>query len=80
MFIFEGYKLLETSLSPRALLLSLLPRFSTSTSSSMDVENKAALGGDGEKSSPSVTSVESYLDVRESDKVQRKLRQRHVQM
>lgn len=63
-----------------SLPLSLLLRYYTSTLLSMDVENKPALGGDGEKGSPSVISVESYLDVRERDKVQRKLHQRHVQM
>jgi amino acid permease len=45
----------------------------------MDVENKAASGGEKD-SRQSVISIESYLDVRDQDKVQRKLRQRHVQM
>ena len=44
----------------------------------MDVENKAA--SSEEKDHKSVISVESYLDARDKDKVQRKLRQRHVQM
>ena len=44
----------------------------------MDVENKAP--SSGEKDSQSDTTVESYLDVRDKDKLQRKLQQRHVQM
>ena len=44
----------------------------------MDVENKAA--SSGEKDRQSVVTVESYLDASDKDKVQRKLRQRHVQM
>ncbi|KAF9645812.1 general APC amino acid permease [Thelephora ganbajun] len=44
----------------------------------MDVEKKAASGA--EKDSQSAISVESHLDAREKDKVQRKLQQRHVQM
>lgn len=44
----------------------------------MDVEKKSAF--DVENNPPSIISIESNLDVREKDKVQRKLRQRHVQM
>lgn len=44
----------------------------------MDVENKAASGA--EKDSRSTTTVESYLDTGDRDKVQRKLKQRHIQM
>ena len=44
----------------------------------MDIENKT--GFDGDEGSPSVVSAESHLDVREKDKVQRRLHQRHVQM
>lgn len=50
----------------------------------MDVENKLDVEKnptpDVEKDTTSVTSAEPYLDVREEDKVQRRLRQRHVQM
>ena len=44
----------------------------------MDLETKDVFVE--EKGSLPVTSLESYLDVREQDKVQRRLRQRHVQM
>ena len=44
----------------------------------MDVENETA--SSGEKDRQSVITVESYLDVRDKDKVKRRLRQRHVQM
>ena len=45
---------------------------------SKDIEDKAAFGE--ENDSPSGVSIESYLDVREKDKVQRRLHQRHIQM
>ena len=45
----------------------------------MNVENEAASSGEMDRQE-SVITVESYLDVRDEDKVQRKLRQRHVQM
>ena len=44
----------------------------------MDVENEATSGSDTDRKS--VATVESYLDASDRDKVQRKLRQRHVQM
>jgi amino acid transporter len=44
----------------------------------MDFENKAT--STGEKGSQSVASVESHLDVRDTDKVHRRLAQRHIQM
>ena len=44
----------------------------------MDVESKAASGA--EKVPSSAISVEPYLDAGDKDKVQRKLKQRHVQM
>ena len=45
----------------------------------MDVENEAASSREIDRQE-SVITVESYLDVSDKDKVQRKLRQRHVQM
>ena len=45
----------------------------------MNVENEAASSGEMDRQE-SVITVESYLDVRDEDRVQRKLRQRHVQM
>lgn len=45
----------------------------------MNVENEAASSGEMDRQE-SVITVESYFDVRDEDRVQRKLRQRHVQM
>ena len=44
----------------------------------MDIESKVAPAG--EKDAQSIVTAESYLDASDRDKVQRKLRQRHVQM